>query len=136
MFKWFKRNKLKFFSGIALCFCLSILGIVAFSTKTYAYTIDSNGNLTTNNMFMCPDYNNSDFGLTKIWNSEQQTLYLNGTNTVAEGNGTLCTIRLTPGHYAFQSFYISGTCTGIYRIVVHNYGWNFQQTLVLNTNNN
>ena len=41
--KRLKRNKLKIFCGVALSFCLSLFGIVAFSTKTYALDIDNNG---------------------------------------------------------------------------------------------
>lgn len=109
---------------------------MAFSTKTYAYSIDNNGNLVGDNLFYIEQPYYNDFGgVVKQYDPQTQVLSLNGVNTISESNGVLNDFDLAKGTYYLQSFYISGTSNGAYRLVAHTLDWSWQTTLYIGFNN-
>lgn len=54
--KWFKNNRFNIFTYLFCAFSMALLFIVSFSCKTYAYSIDNNGNLVGDNILDMSSY--------------------------------------------------------------------------------
>lgn len=75
MINFIKKHKLNFISYFLCAFAMALFTIISFSCKTYAYSIDSNGNLVGDNIF------NAD------------TMITSRSNVVYSSNSQLLTIQ-------------------------------------------